>query len=195
MSELPPPENVRRGRLKLLLLAAFFALPVAGGWLAYTLGWAPGTTGNYGELLAPVAVPDSALTDLEGRSLKLSALRGRWVLIAFDAAACDAYCERKLYFLRQSRRALGPDMQRVERVWVLTDAATPAPALLAAIEGTHVVRATGALGEAFPAPHTVADHIYLVDPLGNLMMRFPRDPDPGLIIKDLRRLLKYSRIG
>ena len=58
MSDLPPPDGARRGRLKLLLLAAFFALPVAGGWLAYSLGWVPGTTGNYGELLPPSAIPD-----------------------------------------------------------------------------------------------------------------------------------------
>lgn len=189
------PEDAKRGRLKLLLLAGFFALPVAGGWLAYTLGWAPGTTGNYGELLTPVAIPDPELIDLEGRPAKLSALRGRWVLVAFDTAACDAYCERKLYFMRQSRRALGPDMSRVERVWVVTDAAAPAPALLAAIEGTRVFRAAGAFVGAFPAQSTVAHHIYVVDPLGNLMMRYPREPDPALIIKDLRRLLKYSRVG
>lgn len=195
MSERQVPDGTNRGRLKLLLLAGFFALPVAGGWLAYTLGWAPGTTANYGELLAPVAIPDPELIDVEGRPAKLSALRGRWVLVAFDTAACDAYCEHKLYFMRQGRRALGPDMYRVERVWALTDAAAPAPALLAAIEGTHVVRALPGLLAGFPAQGTVADHVYLVDPLGNLMMRFPRDPDPGLMIKDLRRLLKYSRIG
>jgi cytochrome oxidase Cu insertion factor (SCO1/SenC/PrrC family) len=195
MTDLPSPERVKRGRMKLLLLAAFFALPVVGGWLAYTLGWAPGTTGNYGELLQPAEIPDPVLSSVDGRRVKLSALRGRWVMIAFDVAACDAYCERKLYFMRQARRALGPDMHRVERVWVLSDAAAPAPALLAAIEGTHVVRAEAGLTVAFPAQGSAADHIYLVDPLGNLMMRFPRDPDPGRIIKDLQRLLKYSSIG
>ena len=63
-------------------------------------------------------------------------------------------------------------------------------ALLAAIEGTHLSR--GSPGEF---PGETRDHIYLVDPLGNLMMRFPRDPDPSKMLKDLQRLLKYSGIG
>ena len=55
------------------------------------------------------------------------------------------------------------------------------------IEGTRVV--------ALEDPAFTRDHIYLVDPLGNLMLRFPRDPDPSRMIKDLQRLLRYSRIG
>lgn len=195
MNDPTLPERTKRGRLRLLLLAAFFALPVAGGWIAYLSGWVPGATGNYGELLTPRAVPDPALSDVGGRPMKLSALRGRWVLIAFDAAVCDAYCERKLYFMRQTRRALGAERQRVERVWMVTDAAAPAPALLAAIDGTHVVRSVTQLAEAFPAVSRVSDHIYVIDPHGNLMMRYPRDPDPSRMIKDLKHLLKYSQIG
>jgi cytochrome oxidase Cu insertion factor (SCO1/SenC/PrrC family) len=195
MAALLPRDPVKRGRAKLLLLAAFFALPVVGGWVAYVFHWAPGATGNYGELLPPRAVPDAALSAADGRTMRLSELRGRWLLVAFDTAACDAYCERKLYFMRQARRALGQDMRRVERVWIVTDTARPAQALVAAIEGTHIARAGAGYAGAFPAAGTVADHIYVVDPLGNLMMRFPRDPDPSRIIKDLQRLLKYSRIG
>ena len=81
-------------------------------------------------------------------------------------------------------------MERVERLWVLTDAGKPRAELLAAIEGTRIA------GTPTPAsPAMRVDHIYLVDPLGNLMMRFPRDPDPSKMIKDLQRLLKYSRVG
>lgn len=151
-------------------------------WAVWFFGWAPGNTGNHGELIAP--------RPLSGAPL--DTLRGKWVLVSFDAAACDPYCERKLYFMRQVRRAQGKDMERLERLWVLTDAAAPGPALLAAIEGTRVVR-NERLAERFPGKAT--DHIYLIDPLGNLMLRFPRDPDPSLMIKDLQRLLKYSRIG
>ncbi len=190
-----PADPAKRGRVKLLLLAAFFALPVVGGWLAYVFDWAPGDTGNYGELLAPRSVPAVALPGMDGEPLRLPDLRGRWILLTFDTGACDAYCERKLYFIRQARRALGADMNRIERVWILTDRSRPAPELAAAIAGTYVVRGESGFDAAFPAQQAVADHIYLVDPLGNLMMRFPRDPEPALIIKDLRRLLKYSRIG
>ena len=185
MSASPPPERARRGRLKLALLGAFFALPFVLAPLAYWLDWAPGTTSNYGELVMPARQVAGA---------PLDALRGKWVLVSFDAAACDAYCERKLYFMRQVRRAQGKDQDRVERLWLVTDAGRPHGELLNAIEGTRVERAD-ALPVQFPAAATPVDHIYVIDPLGNLMLRFPREPDPSRMLKDLQRLLRVSRIG
>jgi cytochrome oxidase Cu insertion factor (SCO1/SenC/PrrC family) len=120
----------------------------------------------------------------------LNEFRGKWVLVTFDAGACDPYCERKLYVMRQVRRAQGKDMDRIERLWVLTDAGKPRADALVASEGTRISR-----NGHFGFPGNAADHIYLVDPLGNLMMRFPRDPDPSRMIKDLQRLMKYSRFG
>ena len=180
-----PVDPVTRGRLKLALLALFFAAPFALAWLAWWLDWAPGTTSNYGELIVPPR-------PLSGAALQ--ALRGKWVLVSFDAAACDAYCERKLYFMRQVRRAQGKDQGRVERLWLLTDGAAPRALLLEAIEGTRLAPEAG-LAAHFPAAGTVRDHLYLVDPLGNLMMRFPREPDPSRVLKDLQRLLRVSQIG
>ena len=181
---LLPLDPVRRGRVKFVLLGLFFLLPVAASWLAWRFELVPGTTGNYGTLLAPrpVALP------LPG------ALKGKWVLVQFDGGACDARCERKHYFMRQVRRAQGREMQRIARLWLVTDAVQPRPELLAAIEGT-IAMPGGSLAATFPAEGVVTDHIYLLDPLGNLMMRFPRDPDPSRVIKDLQRLLKVSSFG
>jgi hypothetical protein len=170
-------------RNKVLLVGIVCLAPAVFGWLAYVFHWAPGTTDNYGELLAPQALSGPPL----------DAARGKWTLVAFDAAACDAHCEKKLYFMRQIRRAQGKEMERVARLWVLTDAGAPRTEVLAAIEGTLVARAGDAFSRRFPGNPT--DHIYLIDPLGNLMMRYPRDPQPKGMIKDLQRLLKYSRIG
>ena len=163
-------------RLKLALVFAACAAPFVLGWAAYQFGWGvAGGGGNYGELIAPRPVAGP-----------LAPLKGKWVLVTFDAAACDAACEKKLYVVRQVRKAQGKDADRIERLWVLSDGGKPRPELLAAIEGAHVT------------PQELdfkGDDIYLVDPLGNLMMRFPRDPDPSKMIKDLQRLLKYSRFG
>jgi cytochrome oxidase Cu insertion factor (SCO1/SenC/PrrC family) len=191
------PENpVRRGRVQLLLIVAVFAFPLVGSGLAYLLGWSTGKTGNYGDLIEPRVVPQTVLTALDGRVMRLGELRGKWILLQFDAPACDAGCERKLYIMRQVRRALGRDQSRVERVWITRGVDAPAPRLLAAIEGTQVVRpARPDFAAAFPAERSVRDHIYLIDPRGNLMLRFPRDPDPSKVIKDLRRLLTYSAVG
>jgi class 3 adenylate cyclase len=87
-------------------------------------------------------------------------------------------------------------MVRLERAWLLSDDLRPAPNLLAEHEGTLVIRAAGSeVLAAFPAPVDRAAHLYVVDPQGNLMMRFPEKPDPTRMIKDLQRLLRPSRIG
>jgi hypothetical protein len=166
-------------RIKIGLVFLVCAAPFALGWLAYEFGWGvSGGGASYGELLPPRPV-----------SGPLAPLKGKWVLVTFDAAACDAACEKKLYIVRQVRRAQGKDAERIERLWMIIDGAKPRPELLAAIEGSH--RAMGNLD--FPGERT--EHIYLVDPLGNLMMRYPGDADPAGLIKDLERLMKYSSIG
>lgn len=172
-------------RLKLLLIFAACAAPFVLGTLAYVLDWAPGGTANHGELITPPR-------PLAGPPL--DAARGKWALVAFDAAVCSVQCERKLYFMRQVRRAQGKEMGRVERVWVLTDAAAPKAELVTALEDARIIRLQNReLLANFPG--NPAEHIYLIDPLGNLMLRFPKDPDPSKMIKDLQRLLKYSRVG
>jgi hypothetical protein len=183
----PTPDRKRSGRIKLALLGAFFALPVAASWLIWWLDLAPGTPGNYGVLLQPQKVALPAAGEL----------KGKWVLVQFDGGACSEACERKLYFMRQVRRAQGRDMDRVARLWLLTDSVQPGPELLKAIEGTIVAPRGGidAANGAFPAEGSVTNHIYLVDPLGNLMMRFPREPEPKRVINDLKRLLKASSFG
>ena len=100
----PRAEAARRGRVKFALLGAFFALPFVLAPLAYWLDWAPGTNSNYGELITPARPLGGA---------PLEALRGKWVLVSFDAADCGAYCEKKLYFMRQVRRAQGRNEVRV----------------------------------------------------------------------------------
>jgi hypothetical protein len=169
-------------KAKVALVFAICAAPIVLGSAAYYLGWHGKGRANYGELLPPRLIEAPAFKPL----------RGRWVLVTFDAAACDAACERKLYVVRQVRRAQGPGAERIDRLWLVTDRAWPRPELLAAIEGSHVERAGG---EAKLFPGDPREHIYLVDPLGNLMMRFPADPAPQKLIKDLERLLKVSGIG
>jgi hypothetical protein len=171
-------------RLKLAGIFAVCAAPFVLGWAAWYFGWGTGAPGNYGELIAPRTLDRPPF----------SGLRGKWLLVSFDRAACDEYCQKKLYFMRQVRTAQGKDKARVERLWIITDNGAPSPELVAQLDGTHVVQVgPGDLPGSFPGrPH---DHIYVVDPLGNLMMRYPKDPDASKILKDLQRLLKYSQVG
>lgn len=169
-------------KAKLALIFAVCAAPIVLGTAAYYLGW-HGKSGNYGELIAP--------RRLEGAAFR--PLRGKWLLVTFDGAACRAECEKKLYLVRQVRRAQGANAERIERLWLVTGGGEPRADLLAATEGSRIGRLSAGEEQAFPGEP--AEHIYLVDPLGNLMMRYPREPDPAKMIKDLERLLKVSRIG
>lgn len=179
-------EARRQGRRKLLLIGAFFALPFVLGWLAYTFDWTPKASGNHGELLEARPITGNVFEPL----------KGKWIFVSFDRAACDKACEQKLYYMRQVRIAQGKERERVARLWILEDAQTPKAELLRAIEGTSIVRAeeVGAL-ERFPGADVRTDYIYVIDPLGNLMMRYPRSVDPSGMIKDMRRLLRYSSFG
>lgn len=168
-------------RVKLLVLFLACAAPFVLGWAAWYFNWGTGTAGNYGELIPPRPLSTPPFTEL----------RGKWVLVSFDRAACDAYCEKKLYFMRQVRKAQGKEQSRLERLWVITDGGTPRSEIMAAMEGTRIAAAV----ESSAFPGNAVEHVYLVDPLGNLMLRFPQDPDPSKMIKDLQRLLKYSRVG
>lgn len=196
MIDILPADPVKRGRIKMLALAAFFALPVVASYAVYFMDLAPGSTANYGTLLPARPLSDATLQGIDGQPLKMTDLRGKWVLVQFDSGSCAEYCERKLYFMRQVRKALGKDTSRVERMWLLTDGQVPNDRLKEAIEGTRQARTAGSsIAAEFPAERSAADHIYLVDPHGNLMMRFPRDPDPSRMLRDLQRLMKVSRIG
>lgn len=191
-------QSTRRNRVAIKLLAIFLvcAAPLVGSYVAYRY-WRPGAFMNYGELLPVTPVPDSRLTTSDGAAFRLSMLRGKWILLHADSGDCRTDpCVRKLYDMRQSRLAQGNNMDRLERVWLVTDDAPPSAPQPELYEGMYVLRGDVAIPlAALPAAGDVRDHIYLVDPAGNVMMRYPKDADPKRMIRDLTRLLKYSQAG
>lgn len=192
MSDAAP---AKRSLASLWLIIALTVVPVAASYLIFYF-WPPERSTNYGELLEPQPLPHARLALADGAPFELSRLKGKWVLATVDAGGCDAYCEKKLLYMRQLRLTQGKDMERVERAWLISDNATPRAEAVAPYRGTWLIRAAGSeLLKFFPAPGAASDHIYVIDPLGNLMMRYPRDPDPSRMIKDLTRLLKASRVG
>jgi cytochrome oxidase Cu insertion factor (SCO1/SenC/PrrC family) len=183
----------RRGRLIAAGIFAVCALPFAAALVAYFLFPPAGRT-NYGELLEPRPLPPVRLERLDGRAFALAELSGKWVMLHVDAADCGQPCRAKLFNMRQSRLAQGDNADRIERVWLVAGSGAPGPELARLYEGAVVVRAAPELVAALPAAEA-RDHVYLIDPRGNLMLRFPKDADPKRMIKDLQRLLKYSSIG
>jgi hypothetical protein len=104
--------------------------------------------------------------------------------------------------MRQLRTMQGKEMERIERVWLITDREPLDTIVIREFDGTHMLRAasdadSAAVTQWLPAdPGTSTDdHIYLIDPLGHLMMRFPKDPEPRKVYKDIYKLLKASAVG
>lgn len=182
-----------KSKLSLWLLAAVCIAPVVASYIAYYF-WQPERHVNYGDLLQPRPMPDPQVALADGTLFRLSQLKNRWVLVMAQPGACDAYCRQQLIYIRQLRLAQGKESDRIERVWLVTDEAQPDRQLVAQFPGVYVVRAAGtALVAALPAARTPADHIYIVDVLGNLMMRYPREADPQKMLKDIARLLRHSK--
>jgi hypothetical protein len=179
-------------RAKLLALAAHFLLPIAASFVMY-YGVRPQANSNYGELLLPpLPLPQGGFARAGGGRVQLADLGGQWILLASDAAACEAGCRAKLDVMRQVRLALGRRAPRVTRV-LLVDRGPGNAAALAADEGLVVLQP---LHEPAAAPPQAdRDHIYLVDPRGNVMLRWPAAPDMKRMLRDLDRLLRASQIG
>jgi hypothetical protein len=192
---MAPAELLRRSGLWTpALIFAVCVIPFVASYLVYYL-WPPQSRMNYGTLIDPHPFPATPLARPDGSRFSIAELKGRWVMLQVDASGCSEPCRRKLYQMRQVRLAQGPEMGRIERVWLVRDDGPVEPALLREYDGTHVAHAGSATLSAFPAERDAVDHVYLIDPLGNLMLRFPRDADPSRMKKDLERLLKVSNVG
>jgi hypothetical protein len=181
-------------RAKAALLASLFLLPIVASLVAYRYT-RPMPTANYGELLLPPRqAPAHEFVARDGSAFSFGRLRGQWILIASDSGECAQACRQKLYAMRQVRLALGRNASRVARVLVVDDVHEPGPELASADPGMELVRTPRGVAIPAGAANDRAS-IYLADPHGNVMMRWPSDPDLRRMYQDLERLLKASQIG
>jgi hypothetical protein len=201
----PTAAQVRASRIKMLLLLLFFAAPVIASYLTYYVIKPEGRT-NHGELIEPqrevkalAVAPINANATAQSLPLgQFAGSKGKWIMATLGPAQCDEVCAKRLYYVRQVRKMTGKEMDRVERVWFLTSNALPDATLLAEHEGMHVLRVGTDEARRFfalQASDKLEDYIYMIDPLGNYMMRFPKDADPNKMKKDLSKLLRASRVG
>lgn len=215
--------RARRNLWPLWAVLAVTLAPVIASYIMY-YGVKPEGRVNYGDFVEPqvtlnslpvktivkprsesafLAVLESAQASRKDLS-ELGDWSGRWLMVRVGPAACNDACKQELWLMRQIRLTTGRERDRVERIWILTGDGNPAESLLAEHEGLWVVR----LGSRPKNEQLIenwlsvasrggsgASNIWVVDPLGNLMMRFPDNPDPNGMKKDMNRLLKASRIG
>jgi len=154
---------------------------------------------NYGTLITPQRdISQFAAQDLNNGPVTVSQLRGTWVMLHLAPASCDDACRKRLWIMRQVRATTGKDRDRVQRLWLVTDQGAPGAELMHVFEGTLAWRAREEDVRAMMLPADTGDvqaHIWLIDPLGHVMMRWPHDADPNRMKKDLARLLRASRVG
>jgi cytochrome oxidase Cu insertion factor (SCO1/SenC/PrrC family) len=197
----PAQQNAkRRGRWTLFIIMLICGAPIAISYFTYYVIKPKGGTTSYGELIEPQRPIPGALmvTGDDGHEVPLASLKGRWLMISVNGGDCDEACATKLYFMRQVRATQGQERERIVTVWLRTDDASVSEKVKGAYADTRMLRADPvAVAAWLPATQTTkdTDHIYLVDPNGNLMMRFPAHADPSKIKQDVTKLLKWSRIG
>jgi hypothetical protein len=195
-------ERTRRtwsGRMQMALILLVCAAPVIASYLAVYVVRPDVGEAAYGQLIQPsVGLPDVNGTDLQGRAVPLRSLKGQWLLVTVGPSACDAACEQRLFLQRQLREMMGRERERIDKVWLITDSAPLRPALQQALGGGAPVlglRVAPAEAQAWLKPergHALEEHLYLVDPMGEWMMRMPVAPDPAKVKRDLERLLRAS---
>ncbi len=190
--------RTRVGRWKMMLVLLMCAAPVIASYLTYYFVRPEGRA-VFGALIDPQRpLPDLIGTAIDGGQVNLRTLKGQWLLVTVAGGACDAGCQHYLYLQRQLRESLGKEKARVDRVWLIDDGAPVADVLAPALQGATVLRVPmQALARWLQAEqgHVVSEHLYLVDPLGNWMMRFPAKLDMAGAAKakrDLDRLLRAS---
>lgn len=196
---MEPNKSKATGRWKLFLVVLICASPLIASYLTYYV-IKPQSRTNYGELLDPRKHPMPSLgsASLDGKPTELDAYKGKWIMLQADSGDCPDSCRTKLFQQRQLRLTTGKEMDRIERVWLVTDDKPVDTMLLREYDGTRVLRADPAkLKQWLPVEEGagIADHVYMIDPLGNLMMRFPKNPDPNKMKKDISKLLRASSIG
>jgi len=170
----------------------------------------PEKRNNYGTLIDQRAhpVPAMATTTLDGRPVTLQQFKGKWVMLMTGSGACAEDCRQQLFAMRQLRLMQGKEMDRIERVWLITDREPLDTLVIREFDGTHMLRAaseadSAALKAWLPLDSSAVSgngdstdrHIYMIDPLGHLMMRFPANPEPRKVHKDIYKLLKASAVG
>lgn len=204
--DMPLPAEVAKadaqrtlmGRWKMLTLMLVCASPVIASYFTYYV-LRPEGRSVYGELIEPQKdMPKLTVSDINGQSVVLDSLRGQWLLVTVSPAACEERCQQNLYLSRQLREVLGRDKDRIERVWLVTDQATVDAKLQPLMYQVAALQMSSEVVQNWITPgpgQKPEDHLYVVDPMGNFMMRFPANmgvEGASKAKRDLSRLLKAS---
>ena len=195
------PKSSRR--IFFWVLLAFFAPLLLAFIIYYGTGWHPDRMINKGDLVSPaIPLPDIALHKPDGSLLDVHWLQRKWTLVYVGDGACDQVCHDALLITRNIRLLLGKDSVRVQRAFLFTGACCDQSYFSAEQPDLIVARIDDAAGQQLLKlfPRDAGDplqsgKIYIIDPLGNLMMSYRHGAEAGDILADLKKLLSLSHIG
>ena len=196
--ESDDPKRRRSGRWKMLLVLLMCAAPVIASYFTYFVIRPEGRT-NYSTLILPTrTMPALALRTLDDAPVTAASLRGQWLLVVVGPSSCDQACQKRLFTQRQLREMLGRERDRLDKVWLVTDAGEVSAPLRAAMNAgvaTSVLRVDAAALAQWLQPDAgmeLQNHLYVVDPMGEWMMRVPANAEPTRVKRDLDKLLRAS---
>jgi cytochrome oxidase Cu insertion factor (SCO1/SenC/PrrC family) len=201
-----PETEPRAPRTQLWLLIGMFFVPLLIAFVLYYgfSGWRPAGSTNKGDLITPARPLEiGVLLSPQDQPLEENLLEGKWSLIYIGEGQCDARCREALTLMRQTRLALNDDASRVQRLFLVTGQCCDIEYLNTEHVGLITARADEVSDrrflQTFPTYENVpvesAGRIYIVDPLGNLMMSYAPNAPQKALLEDLRKLLKLSHIG
>ena len=203
MTESTAPRT--RSRTPLVLIILFSLAPVLAAVLAYfNPDFRPEGSVAYGTLIEPQRpIPASAAlvaTTLDGKPFDVGTLKGKWLLVTADGGDCQDACARKLFILRNSHASQGKNVERLARVWFITDDQPVPEKVLEAYKGTIMLRVNPEQLAAFllaapGAVQTLAEPMWIIDPHANLILQYPANAEPEKVRKDISKLVYNSRIG
>lgn len=204
MSETPTkPKKSKSGLIIIAILIAIFALPEIIAVSLQMMKWRPDSTTNHGDLIQPARpISDLEFQTIDNKTEKFSSFHKKWVMVYFAEADCDDACVKNLYLMRQVKTALGKEQERVQRVFIQGGQISPEKTKILQTEFAGMSTLVGpkqnvdALSSQFILPNMLVldtTRIYLIDPLGNLMMSYRDNPDG--MRKDLVHLMKISWSG
>jgi len=188
-------EVARNNRTKFIALILLMLSPVVASVILHNIKFRPDSTVNYGELLEVKAIHGQAHEIENNTIFRERQLHGKWSFVMIDSGNCEEYCQKKLYQMRQVRLAQNTEKDRINRIWFIDDQIVPNQEIKKEFEGTVLLTVNDSeFLDQFPAVSSKKDHIYVIDPMGNLMMRYPRDANPSKMANDIKLLLKLSHL-
>ncbi len=193
-------DQQRKNRKTIILLFAMTGIPFLIAWyLSANTAWMSAGT-NRGELMVPpiTTVKSDLQAFDEFTRQNIDEFKGRWVIFnVIDSPDCEQECRLSIHKTKQIRLMMNKDLTRIRRGALLLVDADGEKAKTWWEDDSRLLRVKATPVLVKKIKNTAITHgmLIIMDPLGNMMMRYQTDFDPYDVKADLMKLLRISQIG